>query len=226
MNLLAIDSSTEACSVALLQGVEMISRYELAPRRHAELILPFVDELMAQAGLQLTQIDALAFGRGPGAFTGLRIATGVVQGIAFASDLPVIPISSLAALAQGARRERGHDRVIAAIDARMEEIYWGAFESDGQGLMLARAEEAVLPAASVPAVDGANWHGCGSGWSSYGNVLSEQYQGQLTDVDGERLPQAVDIALLAVREYQQGRMIQAEQALPVYLRDKVAEKSR
>jgi tRNA threonylcarbamoyladenosine biosynthesis protein TsaB len=224
VNLLALDSSTEACSVALMTGDQVLSRHEIAPRRHAELLLPFMEQLLAEAGMSLQQVDALAFGRGPGAFTGIRIATGVAQGVAFAAELPVVPVSTLAALAQGALREEGAQWVIAAIDARMEEIYWGGFEANGEGLMRPIAEECVIPPDKAPSIGGSPWYGCGSGWSSYGTVLSERYEGRMGSVDGQRLPNAIDIASLAVAEYREGHSVPAEQALPVYLRDKVAEK--
>jgi tRNA threonylcarbamoyladenosine biosynthesis protein TsaB len=226
MNILALDSSTEACSVALMTGDQLLSRHEIAPRKHAELILPFMDQLLAEAGLALKQIDALAFGRGPGAFTGIRIATGVMQGIAFAVDLPVIPVSTLAAIAQGAGREHGAARVIAAIDARMDEVYWGSFEADENGLMRAVGEECVVSPDQAPTVEGSDWFGSGSGWSTYDTVLAEHYGSQIAETHGEYLPNAMDIAALAVREYRAGNVVQAEQALPVYLRDKVAEKKR
>lgn len=226
MNILALDSSTEACSVALMLNDTTLSRHELAPRKHAELLLPFMDQLLAEAGLSLKQIDALAFGRGPGAFTGIRIATGVVQGIAFAVDLPVVPISTLAAIAQGTARELGARRVIAAIDARMDEVYWGGFEVDANGLMQAIGEEAVLPPAEAPLLEGSGWFGSGSGWSTYDTVLAERYDKRLDGIDAQRLPNAIDIASLAVEAFQAGKLVSAEQALPIYLRDKVAEKKK
>ena len=123
MKILALDTSTEACSAALLIDTEIHQRYEVAPREHGALILPMIETLLSEAGCAPTQLDALAFGRGPGAFVGVRIATGVAQGIAFAADLPVIPVSSLAAMAQSVE----HGNVYSAIDARMNEVYWGAY---------------------------------------------------------------------------------------------------
>ena len=131
--LLAIDTSTEACSAALGIGGDVRERYEFAPRQHAELILPMVDALLAEGQIKLKDLDGLAFGRGPGAFTGVRIATGVIQGLAFGAGLPVVPVSSLAALAQGAAP--GHSSIMSAFDARMGEVYWGAFAVDKQGLV-------------------------------------------------------------------------------------------
>src|SRR3569833_3307602 len=133
MKLLAIDTATEACSAALYLDGAVNKRYVLAPREHALLILPMIDELLRDANLSPLELDAVAFGRGPGAFTGLRIAAGVAQGIAYGADLPVVPVSSLAALAQGCYRERGVTRVLATIDARIGEVYWGAYRLGSDG---------------------------------------------------------------------------------------------
>ena len=123
MKLLALDTATEACSAAVLADGEVLERYELAPRRHAALILPMIESVLAEAGLEISQLDAIAVGRGPGAFTGVRIAIGIAQGIAFAADLPVALVSTLAALALGTARDTGATRIAAALDARMGEIY-------------------------------------------------------------------------------------------------------
>jgi tRNA threonylcarbamoyladenosine biosynthesis protein TsaB len=123
--LLALDTATEACSVAVLHDGRVHSHYEVIPRLHAQRLLPMIKQIMAEAGAPLSAIDAIAFGRGPGAFTGVRIAIGVVQGLAFGLDRPVLPVSNLAVLAQGAYRLHGARQVAAAIDARMDEVYWG-----------------------------------------------------------------------------------------------------
>ena len=144
MKLLAIDTATEGCSAALLIDNKMAVRMDVQPRKHAELILPMLDELLSEAGLSVSQLDALAFGRGPGAFTGVRIATGVIQGVAFAADLPVVPVSTLRALAQRTYNEYNHTNVLTAFDARMDEVYWAAYQLDDNGLMSLVGEEAVL----------------------------------------------------------------------------------
>ena len=152
MKLLALDTATEACSAALLVDDAIIERYELAPRRHAALILPMIEAVLAEAGIGVAQLDALAFGCGPGAFTGLRIAAGVAQGIALAGGLPVVPVSTLAAIACHAVARYGVERVAAAIDARMGEVYWGTYRAarDG-GVVLMGAERVCSPAlATVP----------------------------------------------------------------------------
>jgi tRNA threonylcarbamoyladenosine biosynthesis protein TsaB len=226
MKLLAIETATEACSAALYLDGEVVERYQMAPREHTALILPMVDGLLAEAGLAPAQLDAIAFGCGPGAFTGVRIATGVVQGIAFALELPVVPVSTLATLAQGARREFSWSRVAAAIDARMGEVYWGAFVDDGEGLMRSVDEEQVIAPEQVPLLEGGSWHGIGSGWQSYAIELVHRQGVEVIDAIGDYYPHAQDVATLAVAAYGRGEAVAAEQALPHYLRDQVAQKPK
>ncbi|HEY9147572.1 MAG TPA: tRNA (adenosine(37)-N6)-threonylcarbamoyltransferase complex dimerization subunit type 1 TsaB, partial [Gammaproteobacteria bacterium] len=170
MKLLAIETATEACSVALYLDGEVRESYRLAPREHARLVLAMADGLLAEASLQPSQLDAVAFSRGPGAFTGVRIATSVVQGIAFAAELPVVPVSTLAALAQGGCREFGWQHIAAAIDARMDEVYWGVYECI-DGLVQPRQAERVCQPGTVPTLQGEGWYGIGSGWAAYGDAL-------------------------------------------------------
>jgi len=224
VKLLAIDTSTEACSAALSIDGEITARYRLAPREHAGLILPMVDELMSEAGLTVGALGALAFGRGPGAFTGLRIAAGVIQGIAFAADLPVVPVSSLAALAQGVYREQGVPAILAAIDARIQQVYWAAYRCDAQGLMQLVGEESVCSPEQVPIPPGDDWYGAGSGWETYLPALRRRLQDTLRGWDAPRYPAAHDVALLGVAGFRRGAAVSAELALPVYLRDDVAVK--
>ncbi|MBW6151264.1 tRNA (adenosine(37)-N6)-threonylcarbamoyltransferase complex dimerization subunit type 1 TsaB, partial [Pseudomonas aeruginosa] len=164
--LLALDTSTEACSVALLHEGRALSHYEVIPRLHAQRLLPMVRDLLDEAGVALSAVDAIAFGRGPGAFTGVRIAIGVVQGLAFALQRPVLAVSDLAILAQRAYREQGAERVAAAIDARMDEVYWGCYQLQ-QGEMRLAGSEAVLPPERVAVpwdAAAADWFGAGTGW--------------------------------------------------------------
>lgn len=224
MKLLALDTTTEACSAALLLDDGLTERYEIAPQGHAGLILPMVESLLAEAGLAMTGLDALAFGRGPGSFTGVRIGAGVVQGLAFGADLPVVPVSSLAALAQGALREWQAEAVLAAIDARMNEVYWGAYRLHGEQGLLLQGAECVCPPESVPRPEGEGWYGVGSGWSSYGEPLKAHCGSVLERIEGARFPRAQDVARLAEAAYNRGEAVAAEQALPVYLRDNVAKK--
>jgi len=219
MKLLAIDTATEACSAAILINDEIISRYQIASRKHAELILPIVDELLAEACLRLADLDALAFGRGPGAFTGVRIAAGVIQGLAYATGLPVIPVSTLAALAQGVDAEHRH--MISAIDARMGEIYWCLYSRDDAGLIVAASEEVVSKPEDLVIASDVRYFGTGSGWHTYASVLTDKLQNQLTGFAGDRFPDARDILTIARTEFEHGRTVSADQALPVYLRNKV-----
>jgi len=222
VKVLALDTSTDACSAAVLVDGSVLERYELAPRRHAALILPMIDALLAEAGLDTRQLDVIAFGRGPGAFTGVRVAVSIAQGIAFAADLPAAPISTLAALALGAARETGHPRIAAALDARMGEVYWGLY-AVADTTVKALAAEAVCAPAVVPVLP-EDWFGVGSGWGGYGATLSQR----LT-VGGwvaERLPRAGDIARLAVDPARRAEWVAAERALPVYLRNEVVSKSK
>jgi len=221
MKLLAIDTSGEACSAALLAGTELRQLLAREPRRHGELILGMMDTLLAEAGLTLSGLDALAFGRGPGSFTGVRIAASVIQGAAFGADLPVVRISTLAALSQCHNREQGCESILAALDARMGEVYWGRYRLGGAGLMeLAGAEEVATPEL-VTMPKGGVWHGAGSGWAAHGAVLRNRSGSRLKSITPDVICQAQDIATLAVADLAAGRCVSAEQALPVYLRDRV-----
>ncbi|AKH19015.1 tRNA (adenosine(37)-N6)-threonylcarbamoyltransferase complex dimerization subunit type 1 TsaB [Sedimenticola thiotaurini] len=222
MKILAIETATEACSAALLIDEAVSLRYQVQPRMHSQLILPMMDELLAEAGLSLAQLDAIAFGRGPGAFTGVRIAAGVAQGAAFAADLPVVPVSTLAALAQRAFRELGWRRLLPAYDARMQEVYWGAYGVDEQGLVVSQVADEVSAPDRVTLPEGDGWQGVGAGWSSYRSLLEQRLAGAVEAVNGELLCSAQDVALLGAAGFAAGRAVAPEQALPVYLRDKVA----
>lgn len=224
MILLAVETATEACSAALWQDGRVLEQFELAPRRHTELVLPMIDGLLAEAGLALRDVDALAFGRGPGSFTGVRIATGVIQGLALAIDRPVIGISTLASLAQS--RADTHDRVIAVLDARMQEVYWGCYQLDDSGCMKLQGEELVCAPADVPAPADGAWLAAGSGWASYGDILQQQLSGLTLSVDTTAWPTAAATAYLAAECYASGDYVSAAQARPVYLRDKVVQAPR
>lgn len=220
MKLLALDTATEACSVAVLVEDEVIERYEFAPRRHTALIFPMIDAVLAEAGLGITQLDGLAFGRGPGAFTGVRIAASVVQGIAFAADLPVAPISTLAAMARETMYEHGVSRVAAAIDARMEEVYWGTYMATTEGGVMLIGEEQVCLPHQVSVPEGGGWFGAGSGWMAYAKALKRYLD--VKDWWGDCYPRAGDIAMLGALAYQRGELVSAADALPIYLRNNVA----
>jgi tRNA threonylcarbamoyladenosine biosynthesis protein TsaB len=218
MNLLAIETATESCSVALLVGDRLFSRSEIAPRRHAELLLPMCEDVLAEADLARGDLDALAVGRGPGAFTGVRLAISAAQGIALALDIPVVPISSLAALAMQAPDD-GTD-VLAVIDARMGEIYAGIFRRAHGGIELI-GEESVGPAAALKCGSNA-LNVIGTGWASYRDAIASVLPTPPRWAEGERYPQAADVARLAAPIALAGGGVAADLVLPVYLRDKVA----
>ncbi|MCG6859834.1 MAG: tRNA (adenosine(37)-N6)-threonylcarbamoyltransferase complex dimerization subunit type 1 TsaB [Chromatiaceae bacterium] len=222
MKILAVDTSGEACSAALLIGTELSQRLEREPRRHGELILAMMDGILAEAGIALRQLDALAFGRGPGSFTGVRIAASVVQGAAYGADLPVVPVSTLAALAQGHFRRSGSLRVLAAFDARMGELYWGAYRLGDGDLMRSAGAEEVASAEDVVLPEDGTWSGVGSGWNPYGEVLRRRLGSRLLAVTTDAICESRDVALLAAAELSAGRSVPAERALPVYLRERVA----
>ena len=224
MKLLAVETSTDACSAALLIDGVVTERFELTPKEHTKLILPMIDSLMADADLRPQQLDALAFSCGPGSFTGVRIATGVIHGIAFGADLPVVPVSTLAAVAQNYFDQSKPTENIAftAIDARIGEIFWGVYKKDEAGLAQLIGKEAVTLASDVdfPDVKGV---GVGSGWGVYALELSYRLGSRVLSYDVEHYPRASAIVRLGLRDFNKGLAVPVELAMPVYLRDKVAQ---
>ncbi|MCQ8105239.1 tRNA (adenosine(37)-N6)-threonylcarbamoyltransferase complex dimerization subunit type 1 TsaB [Methylomonas sp. SURF-2] len=223
MKLLAVETSTDACSAALFIDGEIREKFELAPREHTKLILPMIDSLMADAQLKPQQLDAVALSRGPGSFTGVRIATGVVHGIAFGADIPVVPVSTLAAIAQDFFDRQPEDAAFVAMDARMHEIFWGVYRRNTLGLAKLLGHEAVTPAGEVsfPDLTGA---GVGSGWTVHGETLGALLGSRVKKIDSEVWPRAACIARLGAHDFANGLAVPVEQAMPVYLRDKVAKK--
>lgn len=220
MKFLTLDTATETCTVALWLDGKVLERNELGGK-HAERLLPMIDALLAEAGISLKQLDAIAFGRGPGSFTGLRIGAGVTQGLAFGADLPVIPISSLAALAQG----MDAPRVLAAFDARMRQVYWGTYQRGPDGLMAGVTPETVVDPAVAPLPAGPGWVVAGSGWDTYKDILDPRLRVQSGRGLLGVIPQARYVAALAVPCFQAGNVVAPELAVPVYIRDDVAKKS-
>ena len=217
MKILALEAATDACSVALLDDGRLLEHYELAPRQHAQRLLPLVQQTLAEAGLTLAQLDALAFGRGPGAFTGVRIATSVAQGLALASDRPLLPVSTLAALARVAL-DRGAECALAALDARMQEVYWALYRAAGvDGVQALTAEQVSAPQSVITPTG--HWAAIGSGFASYAAQLPNPQQ-----VWAQQHPSAGAIARLAAVDYQAGRAVAVAAALPVYVRDQVAQR--
>ena len=221
MKILAIDTATEACSVALLIDGVCQEIFEIIPRQHTERVLPMVDTLLKEADLALSQIDTLAFNCGPGSFTGVRVGTSVTQGLGFSNDLPVIPVSSLAALAQFAFRVENKGKVLSAIDARMNEVYWGCYQVE-DGLMSLVNKEKVSPVTSV--VNEGDWHCLGSGWDTFENELKQSKLVNITSFTNKCFPHAQDVAVLAADLYLKGKAVSAENAIPSYIRDEVTWK--
>lgn len=221
MKLLALDTSGDACSAALYLDGVIEQRLELAPRGHAQLILPMMQSLLESAGIALGALDAIAFGRGPGSFTGVRIAVAVAQGAAFGAGRPTVPVSTLAALAQGEFRRSGRRRVLVALDARMGEVYWGAYEIGAHTLMELVGEELVAPPGAVPRPAGDGWCGVGPGWAAHREGLAQRIGSGLLAVSAEPVCEARDVALLAAVEAAAGRLVAAELARPIYLRERV-----
>jgi tRNA threonylcarbamoyladenosine biosynthesis protein TsaB len=224
MKILAVETATEACSAALFLDGEIIERCRLAPREHSRLILPMMQSLLDEAGILLTRLDALAFGRGPGSFTGVRIAAGVIQGAALGADLPVVPVSTLAALAQASMHQFEAEYVFPALDARMGEVYWGVYRRNEEGFAELEGAEAVVDAGQVQCPEEAVGVGSGSGWQTYADVLKKRLGSRVVGIEGERYPSAGAVARLGADGWMQGLAVCAEMALPVYLRDAVARK--
>ncbi|MCT6701455.1 tRNA (adenosine(37)-N6)-threonylcarbamoyltransferase complex dimerization subunit type 1 TsaB [Rheinheimera sp. 4Y26] len=225
MKLLALDTSTEACSVALQIDSDILSLDEVCPQQHSKRVLPMVQQLLSQAGIALKDLDGIVFGRGPGSFTGVRIGVGVAQGLAFGAGLPLYGVSTLAAMAQAAQRLYGADKVVAAIDARMAEVYLGCYQLDASGLMQLLGEEiarkpAELMAGDVPAGFGAaTVFGVGTGFQTYAEALNAW---QPVQISSEILyPSAQDMLTLSTAALAKGLFVAPELAEPTYVRDEV-----
>jgi tRNA threonylcarbamoyladenosine biosynthesis protein TsaB len=193
MKILAIETSTDACSAALSIGTTILERFEVSPKSHTKLLLPMIDNLFREAGFTLGECDALAFGCGPGSFTGLRIASAIIQGLSFGTNKPVIPVSTLRVVAQGYYRETHSSHIFATIDARLQEIYWGLFVVDEYGIMHAASKEYVQKPEDVILPEG-NW------------------------IKAEGYPHAKDIVAIAEAEFLLGHLVSPFDALPVYIR--------
>jgi tRNA threonylcarbamoyladenosine biosynthesis protein TsaB len=220
MKVLGIDTSGEACTAALWDDGDIIERFERVRQQHAERILPMVETVLAEAGVTLGRCDAVAMGRGPGAFTSLRIGSGVALGLAFAADLPVLPVSSLAVLAQGQTRPS----VLAAFDARMDQVYWGAYVRNNQGLVELLGAEGVTEPSRIRVPGAGPWLGAGSGWDRYADQLQVVLNGAVAEWRPEQYPHAGDLVRLAADAFHRGLALPATVAAPEYLRDDVAKK--
>lgn len=220
MNIIAFDTSTEYCSLALWVNSELQHKETLAGQRHSELLLPMLHEILAENSLALKQLDGFAFGAGPGSFTGLRIACGIAQGLAFATERPVIGISTLKALAQRVKK----NKVVVALDARMGEIYHAAYEKKNADDWKTVSKATVCIPNLAPSLSGKGWASCGSGFDLYQQELTEHYRGQINDHNHGLYPHAREIAQLAANKFSNGMVDDPIQAAPIYIRNKVALK--
>lgn len=223
MNILALDTCTEMCSVAILKNGELFEQSLLTQRGHSEKILGMLDEILAQANCRLSDMDCIAFGRGPGSFTGVRVGVSVAQGIAFAANLPVVPVSTLAAVAQRAIDEHGAENIAVAMDARMQEVYSALYQSV-DGLAELSGEERVCLPEHIQLNTEQPFFAAGTGWKEYETSMTTMFSRQVNAMDNELLPTAAAIAKLALKQAEKGNSLSAEQAVPVYLRDNVAKK--
>lgn len=222
MNILAFDTSTAACSVALYletaeEGGQTFSIHEVCPMQHTSVVLPMIQSLLATGAISLDELDAIAFGCGPGSFTGIRIAASLAQGLAFAHSLPVIPVSSLAAAAQSAYMQQGYQRMLVAVDARMDQLYWGAYEVHDGLVVPVLPDEIALPQAVTVVPDG-NWSAIGDGWRVYHDMLVDHLKFSPHSVHADGVPTAAAILPIAIERFRRRDWVGASEALPVYLR--------
>lgn len=232
--ILAFDTSCESCSVALLVadesvGDKIFSDHQHVPRQHTKRLLPMIDGVLVKAGLTVKDLDAIAFGVGPGSFTGLRITAGVAQGLGLGANKPLLPISTLATLAEQAYQKWGAERVFAGLDARMSELYWAAYQRSVDGWHAVTAEQVSGPEViDLPEAEDLQheWAGIGPAWK-YQSLLPEVITAQVTKIDADSEPNATAMLALAKIALEQGKTIGADEVLPTYLRDNVAwEKSK
>jgi tRNA threonylcarbamoyladenosine biosynthesis protein TsaB len=222
MKILALDTSTEYCSVALSLAGNITEHCTLAGQKHSEILIEMLDVLLKEAGCKIQDMDGIAYGSGPGSFTGVRIACGVTQGLALGVNLPVAGVCTLLALAEGA----DGNRVIAALDARMGEIYCAAYErSVPGGDWITVFEPCLCKPEEAPSVQGEGWFGAGSGFYAFTDALQSRYANQLSGMDGAAIPQAAAIAALGAVQFGRGLGKDVASAQPFYLRNKVALKT-
>ncbi|WP_114418701.1 tRNA (adenosine(37)-N6)-threonylcarbamoyltransferase complex dimerization subunit type 1 TsaB [Marinospirillum perlucidum] len=224
--ILALDTSSEACSVALWKEGEILEDFRILPRQHAQALLPQIKQLLAEAGVSLSQLDALAFGRGPGSFTGLRIAASTAQGLALAQDLPLLPISTLQALAWTAQKHYYARKILTLLDARMDEVYWCAWQGQEETPQALMAEALNRPEeVEPPLTDDQDWLLIGSG-AAFRDRLPPWVQGHIQQEIIDVHPRAGAMAALAHLAWEKGEAVDAAEAQPVYLRDQVTHQKK
>jgi tRNA threonylcarbamoyladenosine biosynthesis protein TsaB len=219
---LAVDTATEACSVALSVDGAVHERFEPMQREHTQRLLPMIQAILVEGGTSIARLDGIACGIGPGSFAGLRIGLGVVKGLALARDLPVAGVSSLAMLAQRALREPAVAQVAAIIDARMNEVYFGAYRRGADGLAQPLLADRVCSPGEVPALPEGAWLGAGTGWGRHEDVLRAALRADVSRIEPAALPRAAEALVLGVPVLQSGRGQSADALAPAYLRDRVA----
>ena len=222
MKILAIETATDACSASLLIDDQCYTKFELAPRRHTQLILPQIEQVLAEADINLHALDAIAFGCGPGAFTGLRIAAGITQGLALAADIPAIAVSTLASIAQAAYQQYQLEKCYVALDARMDQVYWGEYQVSNNYVALKGTEKVTSPD-DLQRSNEDGFAGIGSGWKVYQQALMDQVKATTSPVFQDIYPSAEQIAWLAAPKFLLGDFLYSDGVQPVYLRNKVAQ---
>jgi len=219
--ILGIETATDACSAALWLDGQITGRFEIAPRRHSELILPMVDSLLSEANAQLKDLDAIAFGAGPGGFMGVRIAAAIAQGLAFGVDLPLLPVSTMRIIAQVAYRQHAAEKVIAGWDARMNAIYWGAYQLDSNELMQPVAKDALNDPGEITAPEGEGWSTAGNAWQAYEGQLNPEFKDAIAQACDDVYPRSAALVELAQADLAVDNQISVFDVEPVYLRDQV-----
>ncbi len=227
MKLLALDTSHSACSLALLIDDEIHTSHHVAPMQQAQLVLPQLEALLHAHNIKLKDLDALAFGRGPGSFTGVRIAASVMQGLAFAADLPLISISSLAATAQGAFDDLGWKKLMTGTDARIREVYWGKYAVNAAGLVELVGDEIVCAPNAITVPDDEDWYAIGNAWEEYQAAMLQCFSFKPLALDVSRMPMASAVAKLAQDKFKKQEWNKSiAESVPIYLRDNVAVKGK
>lgn len=222
MRLLAIDTTTDACSIALQVDDATIEQHHVEARAHTRILVPMIREMLEQANLQSAELDAVILGNGPGSFIGMRISASVVQGLCFGAGLSLVPVSSLAAVATQVMLEEGADRVAVAQDARMDEVYFASYRRDADGLPVADSSERIVAIASDDLLSGQGWTAAGGGWERYPELATAN-RSRLSRISNVRLPRARYLLPIAIRDLRQGAAIRPQDLSPAYLRTKVAD---
>jgi tRNA threonylcarbamoyladenosine biosynthesis protein TsaB len=233
LSILAIETCSEICPVALAYQGQSFQLISTEQRGHADNVLPMVKQLLDDARIELKSLDAIAFTRGPGAFTGVRIGTSVAQGLSVSSGLPLIAISSLAVLAQSSHRLTANQGCLAALDARMSEVYFGAYQANDNGLMVALQDDQVASPTELKFLDeqtlignGITWQAFGPGWNNYIEEMKQRFiDWNVVLPDELAFPEAIDLLDLAIDAYKQGDLLDPADALPIYIRDQVVRSS-